>query len=357
MQDTASARTDETPPGRHRARRGSWGVRIGFLLVLLLLGAGLAAVRYYDWCQGASGPRQPVAFEVAEGAGGSEIVDALHEQEVVRCGLVSKWLLRRSGLESELRSGTFDLTTNMTPDEVFATLTAPPDPIPTVRLTIPEGFRLTQIAERAEEVLGIRPERFLREAESGGRALPPYLPEDATSLEGFLFPETYQFVEDRTNAARVIDRLLEQFGTVADTLPWDKAEELGVTPYEVVVIASMIEKEAALEEERALIAGVIYNRLDEGMVLGIDATLLYDDPTPDGQLSSSDLEFDSPYNTRIHAGLPPTPIASPGAASLLAALEPADTEFFYYVLCGEDGRHEFGVTEADHAANRAKCDE
>jgi UPF0755 protein len=357
MQDTAPASTEETPPGRHRPRRGNWGLRIGFLLVLLLLGAGLAAVRYYDWCQGASGARQPLVFEVAEGAGGSAIVDSLHERGVVRCGLVSKWLLRRSGVESELRSGTFDLTTNMTPDEAFAALTAPPDPVPTVRLTIPEGYRLTQIAERVEEVLGIPAQRFLREAERGSRALPPYLPEEAESLEGFLFPETYQFVEGRTRAPRVIDRLLEQFGTVADRLPWDKAEALGVTPYEVVVIASMIEKEAALEEERAVISGVIYNRLEAGMVLGIDATLLYDDPTPDGQLSFSDLEFDSPYNTRIHGGLPPTPIASPGLASLLAALEPADTEYFYYVLCGDDGRHEFGVTEADHLANRARCDE
>jgi UPF0755 protein len=93
------------------------------------------------------------------------------------------------------------------------------------------------------------------------------------------------------------------------------------------------------------------------MVLGIDATLLYDDPTPDGQLSTSDLESDSPYNTRIHAGLPPTPIASPGLASLLAALEPADTPFFYYVLCGEDGHHEFGVTLEDHNRNRAECGE
>ncbi|HSJ51133.1 MAG TPA: endolytic transglycosylase MltG [Actinomycetota bacterium] len=357
MQDMASARTEGARSGRHRPRRGNWGLRISFLLVLLLLGAGLAAVRYYDWCQGASGPRQPLEFEVAEGAGGSEVVDALHERGVLRCGLVSKWLLRRSGLESDLRSGTFELTTNMTPDEAFEVLTRPPDPVPTVRLTIPEGFRLTQIADRVREVLGIPAQRFLRETERGDRALPPYLPEDASSLEGFLFPETYQFVEGQTRAPRVIDRLLEQFGAVAETLPWENAEDLGVTPYEVVIIASMIEKEAALEGERALIAGVIYNRLDAGMVLGIDATLLYDDPTPDGQLSFSDLEYDSPYNTRIHAGLPPTPIASPGQASLLAALEPEDTAYFYYVLCGEDGRHEFGVTEADHAANRARCNE
>ncbi|MGH2635663.1 MAG: endolytic transglycosylase MltG [Actinomycetota bacterium] len=357
MQDIAPPST-QTPPGRHRAsRRGGWGLRIGLVVALLLLGLGIAAVRYYDWCQGASGPREPVPFVVAEGANGSQIVDGLHEEGVVRCGMVSKWLLRGSGLEGEFRSGTFDLTTNMTPDEAFEALTRPLPESPTVRLTIPEGYRLTQIAERVEEALGIPQGRFLREAAEGGWALPPYLPEDASSIEGFPFPETYEFFEDGTKSKDVIDRLLQQFGTEAESLPWENAEGLGVTPYEVVTIASMIEKEAALEEERAVIAGVIYNRLDEEMALGIDATLLYDDPTPDGQLSFSDLEFDSPYNTRINAGLPPTPIASPGLASLLAALEPADTPFFYYVLCGADGHHEFAETLEGHEQNRASCGE
>jgi UPF0755 protein len=327
------------------------------VLLLLAVGFGIAAVRYYDWCQGASGPREPVTFVVAEGQGGAQIVDRLHEQGVVRCGLVSRWLLRRSGLEGEFRSGTFELTTNMTPDEAFEALTTPPPPVPSVRLTIPEGYRQTQIAERVDEVLGIPAKRFMKAVESSDRSLPPYLPEDATSLEGFLFPETYEFIEGRTTPDDVIDRLLDQFGAEAESLPWENAEELGVTPYEVVTIASMIEEEAALEEERAVIAGVIYNRLEEGMVLGIDATLLYDDPTPDGQLSFSDLETDTPYNTRINPGLPPTPISSPGIASLRAALEPADTPYFYYVLCGEDGHHEFGRTLAEHEANRARCGE
>jgi UPF0755 protein len=334
-----------------------WGLIGGVVAVLLVAGAAYAGARYYDWCQEASGPRTAVAFEVAEGASGSAVVDALHEQGVVRCGMVTKWLLRRSGLESEFRAGTFELTTNMTPDEAFEVLTTPPEPVPTVRLTVPEGYRVTQTAERVQEALGIPARRFVRMANSGRWSLPPYLPPDAVSVEGFLFPETYEFIEGGTTVRDVIRRLLDQFERESQTLPWANAEELGVTPYEVVIIASMIEEEAKLDEERSLIAGVIYNRLREGMVLGIDATLLYDDPTPDGQLSFSDLEFDSPYNTRINAGLPPTPIASPGRASLEAALNPAETEYFYYVLCGEDGHHEFGVTLADHEANRVKCDE
>jgi UPF0755 protein len=207
-----------------------------------------------------------------------------------------------------------------------------------------------------EEELGITAERLLKAVGSGEWSLPPYLPEGEDNIEGFLFPETY-FVREDSDADGVIQRLLDQFGDEAEALPWANAEALGVTPYEVVIIASMIEREAALDRERPVIAGVIYNRLKIGMTLGIDATLLYDDPTPDGQLSFSDLEFDSPYNTRINAGLPPTPIASPGRASLAAALNPADTPFLFYVLCGADGHHAFGETAAEHEANRVACDE
>ena len=163
---------------------------------------------------------------------------------------MSKWLLRRSGVEGEFRAGTFELTTNMTPDAAFEVLTTPPEPVPTVRLTIPEGYRLTQIAERVQEALGIPAKRFMKAVRSGNWSAPPYLPKDAESLEGFLFPETYEFVEGETRPDDVIQELLDQFGDEAEGLPWANAEELGVTPYEVVVIASMIEKEAALDEER-----------------------------------------------------------------------------------------------------------
>lgn len=338
-------------------RRPPWLAFGSLVVILVVLGAGLAAVRYYEWCRGASGPRAPVTIAVREGDSGAEVVRRLHEAGVLRCGTVSRWLLRRSGLEDRILPGTYRLTTNMAPEEAFRALTVPPPPEPTVRLTIPEGYRLTQIAQRVHETLGIPQRRFLAEAESGRWSLPPYLPKGTPTVEGFLFPETFEFLREGTTSREVIRRFLDQFAVEAEHLPWGNAERLGLTPYEVVIVASMIEEEAKLAEERPLIAGVIYNRLRAGMPLGIDATLLYDDPTPDGQLSSSDLEHDSPYNTRLHPGLPPTPISSPGLASLEAALNPADTDYFYYVLCGEDGHHEFGVTLADHERNRARCGE
>lgn len=348
---------DDLDRARRRApRKRNRALRVSTVVLLVLAGLGIAATRYYGWCSEASGPQQSVTFRVAKGASGAAVVDDLHEQGVVRCGLVSRWLLRRSGLQDEFRAGTFDLTTNMTPDAAFTALTVAPDPVPTVRLTIPEGYRLTQIADRVQETLGIPTEAFLKATKTKDLALPPYLLGDASSIEGFLFPETY-FVREDATADAIVKRLLDQFGTEAESLPWENAEVLGVTSYEVVTIASMIEKEAALDRERPIIAGVIYNRLKADMNLGIDATLLYDDPTPDGQLSFSDLEHDSPYNTRLNPGLPPTPIASPGRASLDAALNPAETPYFYYVLCGEDGHHAFAVDAAGHEANRVRCGE
>jgi uncharacterized YceG family protein len=117
----------------------------------------------------------------------------------------------------------------------------------------------------------------------------------------------------------------------------------------------MIEREARVPKDRALISAVIYNRLKDRMTLGIDATLLYADPTPDGKLSSSDLHYDTPYNTRIHAGLPPTPIANPGRASLMAALDPAHVKYLYYVLCGADGHHRFSSSYQRFLSDQAHC--
>jgi UPF0755 protein len=283
-------------------------------------------------------------------------MQGLHDAGVTPCGgFVGSILLRGTGKADMIRAGSFELTTGMTLESAVAVLTAPPPEIPTVGLVIPEGLRLTQIADKVQEDLGIAAKRFLKEVRSGRYAMPPFLPADAESPEGFLFPKSYEFVEEGLSARIVAERLLEQFRKEADALPFDRAQELGVTPYEVVIIASMIEEEARVDRDRRLIAGVIYNRLEIGMALGIDATLLYDDPTPDGELSSSDLESDTPYNTRIHAGLPPTPIASPGAESLRAALDPADTEFLFYVLCGADGHHKFALTLAEHDRNVDAC--
>ncbi|MFB3737969.1 MAG: endolytic transglycosylase MltG [Candidatus Velamenicoccus archaeovorus] len=353
MVETPTAHVEQPGPRRHGPPPHR-GLRLG-LAFLVLAGLVVAAgVRYYAWCGDASGPQRPVTFTVAEGASGDEIVDALHERGVLRCGRVSTWLLRRSGKADRIRAGTYRLTTNMTPAAAFDALSQAPPPAPTVDLTIPEGFRLSQIAARVQQVLQVPAGRFLHVAETGAWSLPPYLPA-GKPLEGFLFPNTYEFLEQGTTAQDVIGKLLDEFGTEAAALPWDRAEDLGVTPYQVVTIASMIEEEARIERDRPLISAVIYNRLAGGMPLGIDATVAYVDPDPSNGLTASDFEIRSPYNTRLHAGLPPTPIASPGLAALRAALEPADVPYLYYVLCGADGHHAFSVSYARFLQDKARC--
>lgn len=349
---------DPSLGGAERRRRPR---RLSLLLALVLflgvVGAGAWGANYYRRCQeAADGPSRPVTVTIAEGATGEEVIEDLHARGVIPCGgFVGNILLRGTGKADRIRTGSFELTTGMTLDAALTVLTAPPPKVPTVELVIPEGLRLTQIAERVHEDLEIPAARFLKEVQSGRYVLPPYLPNGTATPEGFLFPKSYEFVKKDVSPRLVAERLLEQFRTEAEALPFDRVEELGVTPYQLVIIASMIEEEAGVDRDRRLIAGVIFNRLDIGMALGIDATLLYDDPTPDGELSSSDLEFDSPYNTRINPGLPPTPIASPGGESLRAALDPADTKFLYYVLCGADGHHKFALTNAEHIRNVHEC--
>jgi peptidoglycan lytic transglycosylase G len=348
-------------PSPRRGERARRPRRLSLLLALLLflgvLGAGAWGANYYRTCkEPADVPKRPVTFTVEEGATGGDVIEDLHGRGVIPCGgFVGNLLLRGTGKADRIRTGSFELTTGMSLDEAVLVLTTPPPKVPTVELVIPEGFTLTQIAQRVQKDLQIPARAFLGEISSGRYVLPPYLPKGTDNPEGFLFPKTYEFVRKDVSARLVAEKLLDQFGKEAEDLPFDRAKRLDVTPYEVVTIASMIEEEARVSRDRRLIAGVIYNRLQRGMALGIDATLLYDDPTPDGTLSTSDLAFDSPYNTRINPGLPPTPIASPGVASLRAALDPADTRFLYYVLCGTDGHHKFALTHREHLRNVGEC--
>lgn len=348
------------PSGQAPAPEGPRGrpglkILVGVLVVVLALAA--VGVGYYRWCQGASGPQEDIRVEIPEGTSGDRVISLLHERGVIRCDLVARFIVRRRGLSDSFVAGTYDLQSNMTLDQALEALAAGPLGPETVEITIPEGWRLTQIAERVADELGVPKGRFLKLAQSGRYALPPYLPRGTETVEGFLFPKTYEFVEEEVSADGVIRRLVEQFGKEVEGLPWRRARELGVTPYEVVVIASMIEREARVPEERPLVAAVVYNRLARGMTLGIDATIQYVDPDPSNGLTESDLAIDSPYNTRLHSGLPPTPIASPGLESIRAALFPADVDYLYYVLCEQDGpgRHRFSASEGEFLANRAEC--
>jgi uncharacterized YceG family protein len=350
---------DRDPPQRRERDRPRRVALVSLLVVLAVLVGGVVAVaRYYDRCgHPPPGQAEPVTFTVPSGTTGQQVVTGLHDQGLVACeGFVMDLILRGTGKADGILAGTYDLHRGMTLDQILDVLTTPPRRIPMVKMTIPEGFRIAQIAERVQDDLHIPSGRFLDALDDPAVELTPYLSASAPSPEGFLFPATYQFPRDDLRPQAVVEEMLQIFGDQANALRLPAgASQLGLSPYEVVIVASMIEKEARVQRDRPLIASVIYNRLHARMPLGIDATLLYDDPTPDGQLSSSDLESDSPYNTRLRVGLPPTPIASPGTTSLKAALHPADTGYFYYVLCGADGSHKFAVTYQEHLRNVNAC--
>jgi UPF0755 protein len=333
------------------------GALVAILVAFFVLMTGVAAAgTYYNHCRGSDAIRTPVTVTVQSGASGSQVVDELASKGVIRCGgWVGRWLLAENGKGDAILAGTYHLTTGMTVDQAMEVLTASPISVPVTKVTIPEGYRITQIARRVHRELKISAKNFTRLALAGGFARPPYLPANKPT-EGFLFPDTYDFARHGTRAKDVINKMLDRFVQEARTLPFkQRAKQLKVTPYQIVIVASMIEREAKVAKDRALISAVIYNRLRRGMPLGIDATLLYVDPTPDGKLSSSDLRFKSPYNTRIRVGLPPTPIANPGRASLEAALHPAHVKYLYYVLCGANGHHKFSDNYHQFLIDKAHC--
>jgi UPF0755 protein len=328
--------------GRHRARGGASRGLLAFLLILVVLSAGAGGL--YLYTTGASGPSHPVTVDVPQGATAKDVGRILEDRDVVRSALALRVVAAVRGVGESLQAGTYELLTNMTTSEALDALEAGPL-VETVDLTVPEGLELTEVAEVAGQALpAVDPQAFQRSATGGQWALPPYLPEGADTVEGFLFPKTYEFPPD-AGEDEVINRLLVQFETEAAALDWSLAQDLGLSPYEVVIVASLIEREARLDADRDRVSAVIHNRLRDEMPLQIDATVQYALPEENRELTFEDYEVDSPYNTYLHPGLPPTPIASPGLASLRAALDPADADYLYFVVVdAETGEHAFAET-------------
>jgi UPF0755 protein len=234
--------------------------------------------------------------------------------------------------------------------------TAPAKPV--LRIIFPEGFTRKQMAARitavnkiALEERGIspslRPGRYLAASERVAKLPPGFKNSDAPNLEGFLFPATYEFNED-TTSEQLVDDQLTAFDRAWSQIDMKYARSKNLTPYDVLIIASMVEKEVQVPRERPIVAGVIYNRLSRGMVLGIDATIRYGfDIPPTQAILQSQLDSDNPYNTRKIPGLPPTPISNPGLASIQAAAHPAQVDFLFFVRKPDCRSHFFTASEEE----------
>ena len=228
----------------------------------------------------------------------------------------------------------------------------------TTTVTFPEGFTMQEIFERLEEN-GIASVEDLYEAAAEYSYNYSFLewatPGEASRLEGYLFPDTYEFYQGE-QASGAINRFLLNFHGKLTADMYAQAENLGITLHQAVIIGSMIEAEAANDSERAQIAAVIYNRLEAGMPLQIDATVMYALGEHKEYLTEEDLQVDSPYNTYLNTGLPAGPICNPGLASINAALNPADADYLYYALDTETGTHRFFTSYADFEAFTATQD-
>lgn len=349
-------------------------VSIVTLVVLVVAGS----VSFFDYWTDRQRPEEigrPVTITIAEDDDGSTLADKLTDAELINSGLYFETRFRFSA--DELQPGTYTLRHGMSVSEIIDAVSVPaadePDatieaPGDAIRVTFIEGERIEQHAQTLVEA-GWEgdPQAFIDAAHNPANPdqwdflgdLP-----DGGSLEGFLFPDTYDIPSNDT-AQNIIDRMLTNFDNQFDDSMRQAASDQGLTVFEVVTMASIVEREAAAEEERVTIAGLYLNRLNQGIALQADPTIQYAVGTPDDwwpQLGQDliDEGFDHPYNTYnedLNPGLPPGPIASPGLRAMQAVLQPEEHEFIYMVAKNDDtGTHAFATTLEEHDQNTCTYD-
>jgi UPF0755 protein len=331
----------------NRARTALVGVGFAIIVGVGVI-VGAASLWFRDAVYGAASlPTATTDVVIPKGASFSDVVATLEEKKVLAHPLAFRLLARLRHVDSALKAGEYRFPPRQTTDEVLRRLVRGEQIA--VWVTIPEGFTAKQIAQTlAEHNVGSAATYETLFSQHG-------LVIDGTrtpDMEGYLFPSTYLIPIDQGPQA-VANIFVDQFRR---ELPHDaaaRARALGRTVPEVVTVASLVEREGKVDDERPLIASVIYNRLRLGMPLEVDASIEYALPEHHDVITKRDLAIDSPYNTYQHAGLPPTPIANPGKPSLDAAFFPAHTEYLYYVAKG-DGHHAFAKTLSEHNANVAR---
>lgn len=325
--------------------RGRAALRIAVAIFLI----GLVALGWLWW---ASRPAQPAGAEpvdvvVEPGTTVRALGRRLEDDGVIRSALLFELWLRARGDAGRIQAGTY----RMPPDRA---LPAVVDMLVTgetvlAEVTVPEGLRLEQVAGIVARALEVDSAVFVAAATDS--VLAESLGVEAPTLEGYLFPETYQ-VDPSTTAREMVRLMVGQFQEVFDQAWQARADSLGVTVNELVTLASIVEEEARVADERKTIAGVFWNRLRLGMRLEADPTVQYALGGHRERVLYRDLEIDSPYNTYLNAGLPPGPIASPGRAALEATLYPDSVPYLFFVATGEGGRHAFSETLAEHERKR-----
>lgn len=312
-------------------------------LGLSAVGSALAAFLVYDHVThpGPEGPK--VAFTVPEGATGQDVGRLLREAGLIEHEGFFRLALRLDGSNKPIRHGVYQLPRGYSPLQLLRQLHDTPARqlvVDEYKLTVPEGLSIAQMAELFEN-----PQAFLAAVEDP--AWRARLPFDAPSLEGFLMPDTYFF--SRPPAPReAIGRMLDQFVRTWERLMAEYPEFASQDPVGLVALASLVEEEARADEERPVVAAVIYNRLARDMPLQFDSTLQYALGKYGQRMLDADKRVDSPFNTYMYAGLPPGPISNPGMASLRAAIQPAAVDYLYFVSNADGRTHTFSTTYEEH---------
>ena len=339
--------------GRRHLRLALWA-----LLLLVVLTAAGAAIAWAGWQHMLTAPLPDSpsnqVFVVSPGQSTTRIADNLFEAGLIRHPLAFRLWARQTGEANRLQAGEYRLSSSMSVPEILDKLVK--GQVILYPVTVPEGYTMLQIEEllvRRGLVQGDRFREALAELAAGNLLPPEYLPERQhlllEPLEGYLFPDTYHFprgVTEREIVRAMVSRLLAVFTPELV----ERAAEMGMTVSEVLTLGSIIEKEARVADERPLMSGVFHNRMRIGMPLQADPTVRYVMPDPKAPITPREWAIDSPYNTYVYRGLPPGPISNVGEASIIAALYPAETAYFYFVA-RPDGSHAFARTYPEHVAN------
>jgi peptidoglycan lytic transglycosylase G len=359
--DSGGERDDDWTQQRHRAdrralhddrkRRRRRFVAVLVVLGLLILPFVLAVGWFYFQVEPRGAEGQKVEVTIEDGWSTGEVGSALAQADVVGSAFAFRIWSTISG-SGPYEPGTYTLRTNMGDRAAANVLKVgpPAEPETSATLLIPPGLTLNQVADRVGQLPGHNRDTFLQVANSG-IVRSKYQPPGVNSLEGFLFPD---FIGASEDDGDIVKRLVARFDEIADRAGLASSSATnGLTPYQTVVAASLIQTEAKLAEDAPLISAVIRNRLRDGMPLQIDSTLCYAKggcpPVP----TNADKAIDSPYNTYKNLGLPPTPISGVTEANLRAAINPAPVTYKYYVIADANGKHAFADTLAQHEQNVA----
>ena len=318
-------------------------MRALFATALFLLAlASLAGFVASNWLEPVDPQGAVRVFTVTRGSTLGQIAHELETQGLVRSAWATEWQGRYDNRAQHLRAGEYEVSPAATPREILERLAE--GPVKTYPVALPEGLRLEQIADRLDAAGLVSAPEFIEVVRDPAFAASLGLPGD--SMEGFLFPETYRIPRGLppTEVARVLAR--EFLRTWKSVEP--AALEQGLSMRDVVILASIVEKETAAPEERPRIASVFHNRLEQGIPLATDPTVIYGIEDFDGNLTRAHLlDAKNPYNTYRHEGLPPGPISNPGAAALRAVVDPEQNSYLFFVS-RNDGTHVFSRTYAEH---------